>query len=159
MSSHIIVDLDNCIADDAWRIPMIRWNETDLMERYHVYHTAAAFDSLANVDIISQMATPIIFTARPEKYRPITEQWLARNSVPYAHLVMRPDDDHTPSTELKRRMLQSLPESTGIPWQWIVAAYDDRPDVVEMYRRHYIDAHVRAIHNVCAYTKPTQEPQ
>jgi hypothetical protein len=156
--NYVILDLDNCIADDAWRIPRIRWDKTDPLERYHDYHSLAAFDAVGNEDLFERGGLGVvIFTARPVLYRPATEEWLRRNRVAYHHLIMRNTHDHRKSVELKRQMLHWLPELYDVPWQRIVAAYDDRPDVVEMFRKHHIDAHVRSIHDTCAYTPPQQQ--
>lgn len=159
----IIVDLDNCIADDAWRIPRIDWKQQSPFDRYHNYHLLAGFDACANDDILvgarNNVDRVIVFTARPVAYRAITEEWLRRKRVPYEHLVMRNNNDHRPSLELKRTMLHWLPELYGVPWRCIVAAYDDRQDIVEMYRKHHISAYLRAVHDVCAYTPPKSEPQ
>lgn len=154
--SYVILDLDNCIADDAWRIPRINWSKKDPGARYHVYHSLAAFDRPGNEDLFSDGSEAIIFTARPALYRPATEEWLRRHNVPFKHLVMRNNNDHRKSVDLKREMLHWLPELYNIAWSSVAAAYDDREDVVEMFRRNHINAHVRAIHGVCAYTNPNQ---
>ena len=160
MTDCVIVDLDNCIADDAWRIPRIDWQKKDPLERYHAYHSLSAFDEVANTDIFDRAGFEVIvFTARPVLYRPATEEWLRRNGVPFKHLIMRNNTDHRPSVELKRQMLFWLPELYGVQWKDIFAAYDDRPDVVDMFRRNGVDAYVRSIHDVCAYTAPEREKQ
>lgn len=157
--NQVIVDLDNCISDDAWRIPRIDWSKKNPLERYHEYHSLSAFDDFVNTDIVTRPGQRVIvFTARPVLYRAITEEWLRRNEVPFDHLIMRNNDDHRHSMELKREMLHWLPEHYGVGWKSIVAAYDDRQDVVDMFRRHNIDAYVRAAHDVCAYTDPRKEP-
>jgi hypothetical protein len=158
---YTIFDLDNCIADDEWRIAHIRWQKSDLNARYHEYHVLAAWDGLCNREALraaSEYGGIIIFTARPVMYRAITEQWLARNEVPYDILIMRNNDDHRPSVELKRSMLRSLPELYDVPLHRVIMAYDDRMDVVDMYREHAVVAQPLAIHNVCAYTPP-ERPQ
>jgi hypothetical protein len=156
--NYVILDLDNCIADDGWRIPRIRWDRKDPMERYHEYHSLAGFDTVANTDLF-EFGDPavIILTARPVLYRSITEEWLRRNRISYHHLIMRNNHDHRSSLDLKRHMLHWLPDMYGVPWKSIVAAYDDRDDIVEMYRKHHIDAHVRFAHRECAYTAPPME--
>lgn len=161
MNKFIIVDLDNCIADDAWRIPHINWQKSDPMERYHDYHSLSGFDHVGNIDIFEKHfdAKTIIFTARPVHYAALTKEWLRRSKIPYEYLVMRNNNDHRHSLELKQTMLNWLPHIYGVPMEEIVAAYDDRPDVVAMYLRAGIKAEKREIHNVCAYTKPkTKEP-
>lgn len=154
--NYIIVDLDNCIADDAWRIPRINWQKSDPMERYHDYHSLSGFDTLHNEDIL---ITPrheriVVLTARPVAYRAVTEEWLRRNEVSHWHLLMRNNHDHRSSLDLKRAMLVWLQELYGVPLRSVVAAYDDRTDIVEMFREHGLPAQVRSIHDTCAYTPP-----
>ena len=159
MKEHIIIDLDNCIANDAWRIPNINWQKSNPMERYHDYHSLSGFDECGNMDIFAEHpgAVGIVFTARPVMYRAVTEEWLRRKGVPYEFIVMRNNTDHRPSLDLKRTMLKWMPEVYDIPLETIVAAYDDRPDVVEMYKSYGIMGHKRELHNVCAYTPPHKE--
>lgn len=153
--SYVILDLDNCIADDGWRIPKIRWQHKEPLLRYHAYHSLSGFDRLGNEDLFAGAHHDVIvFTARPVHYAEITEEWLRRNNVTVRHLIMRNNDDHRPSVELKRHMLHWLPELYGVAWKEIVAAYDDRQDVVDMFRKHHIEAYVRCIHDQCAYTAP-----
>lgn len=160
MKPHIIIDLDNCIANDAWRIPKINWQKSNPMERYHDYHSLSGFDKPGNLEIFVEHrdAVVIVFTARPVLYHAITEEWLKRNRIPFDYLVMRNNADHRHSLELKETMLKWLPDAYNIKLEWVVAAYDDRADVVEMYKSHGIDGRRREIHNVCAYTAPTKEP-
>ena len=159
MTKFIIVDLDNCIADDAWRIPKINWSKPTPMARYHDYHSLSGFDEIGNLRIFDEHADcgPIIFTARPALYQALTREWLARRGVFYERLLMRDNDDHRDSLELKRAMLLGLPEFYGIALEAIAAAYDDRQDIVEMYRSYKITAHRLEIHNVCAYAPPKKD--
>lgn len=158
MKQHVILDLDNCIADDSWRIPRINWQKTNPMERYHDYHSLSAWDRLSNARIAHDPAfSYIIFTARPVLYRAITEEWLQRWGVFYEHLIMRNNDDHTPSVDLKKKMLNWLHDHYGIQRSDIAHAYDDRPDVVGMYIYEGLQASVLSIHDVCAYTNPNKE--
>lgn len=157
--NFVIFDLDNCIADDAWRIPKINWQKSNPMERYHDYHSLSAFDRLGNQYVLQKhrLDVVVIFTARPVHYSALTQEWLRRVGVDYEYLVMRNNNDHCPSVELKRKMLSWLPEIYDIPLDKIVAAYDDRPDVIAMYKEQGIPASQLEIHNVCAYTKPIEE--
>lgn len=159
MKPHIIIDLDNCIANDAWRIPKINWQKSNPMDRYHDYHSLSGFDRTGNLDIFNTHpdAVGIVFTARPVHYHAITEEWLKRNCIPFEYIVMRNNQDHRPSLELKRTMLRWMPEVYKIPLECVVAAYDDRPDVVAMYNEQGLDGRRREIHNVCAYTAPIKE--
>jgi len=157
--NYIILDLDNTIANDGWRIPKINWQKTDPTERYHDYHSLSGFDELGNTDIFETHKDEkiIIFTARPVLYAELTKEWLSRKNIPYEALVMRNNNDKRHSLELKKTMLSWLPTAYGVDLEQIVAAYDDRGDVVEMFKQQGIAAHRREIHNVCAYTKPIKE--
>lgn len=156
--SVIILDLDNCIADDSWRIPYINWQAEDPINRYHDYHSLSGFDIAHNHDLyIGNKNDIVIFTARPIMYRALTEEWLKRHGIGHALLMMRDMEDHRPSTELKFQQLMALFNNTDLKAGDIVGAYDDRPDVVEMYQKFGIPAEVRFVHDVCAYTKPTKE--
>lgn len=155
--SVIILDLDNCIADDSWRIPKINWAAEDPLNRYHDYHSLSGFDTAHNHDLyINTRCDIVIFTARPIMYRALTEEWLRRHGVGYQLLMMRDMDDHTPSLDLKRKQLMALFNNTDIRSGDIVGAFDDRPDVVAMYATFGIPSQVKFVHDVCAYTKPVE---
>lgn len=148
----IILDLDNCISDDAWRIPKIRWQQTDPMRRYHDYHLLAGFDKLANKHLLSPDLPLVIFTARPVMYRAITEEWLERNGIAIYALLMRNDNDHRSGPDVKETQLSWLLGAYNVSKSQIDMAYDDRPEIVEMYQRNGIKARQVAIHDVCALT-------
>lgn len=150
---YVILDLDNCIADDAWRIPSIRWQHVHPDERYFVYHTLAPFDA-ADVAWLPVRSEFLILTARPIYFAEATREWLRRNNVHYKHILMRPGGDHRSSAAIKGDMVDSLRHTYDIPLEQIAAAYDDHPAVVSAYRDRGLNAHVRAIHNVDAFREP-----
>jgi hypothetical protein len=143
----IILDLDNCISDDGWRIQYIDWSTDDPDERYRKYHDGMKCDKFANAHLLDTSQSIIIFTSRPERYRSNTENWLAAHNIKFVELCMRPHDDHRPSLQLKASFL-------AVNTRHITCAYDDRPDIVEMYRLNGIQAEVVKIHDICAYTPP-----
>jgi len=157
-----IWDLDNCLSDDRARIPLIDWPQTNPEERYGVYHAACFDDPVGNFAVFARYLdaghVPVFLTARPARRRTETLAWIAaRLNCREPILMMRNNGDNRPSVELKREMLHSLPEY-GVALKDVVAAYDDRPDVVAMYKKEGIaGAAVLAIHDVCAYTPPQQE--
>lgn len=156
--SFIILDLDNCIADDEWRIPRINWQHKDPMRRYHDYHSLSGFDRAGNKDLFQKTKHDIIIlTARPVHYAPITMEWLNRQHIKPFALIMRNNDDHVPSVDLKRKQMGWLTHLYNIDVKDIVCAYDDRMDVVEMYLQHGVIAEVRSIHDTCSYTNPNKE--
>lgn len=150
---YTILDLDNTICNDEHRIKHIQWHHQDPFKRYHNYHLLAGFDAPGNVQLFRGRDSIIVLTARPIFYRPITEEWLKRNGVNYDVLVMRNDNDHTHSRDLKRKQLNWLPHLYDIALSDIQHAYDDREDVIEMYKEHGVPATRVFIHQTCAYTK------
>lgn len=163
---YVIFDLDNCLADDRARIPLIRWEEKQPDKRYADYHRNVTDDPVGNKDTFDAAMlcgwAPIFMTARPHTVgisdvRGQTLEWLERNfGVHNPILMMRNPGDHRPSVELKREQLTHL-LNWDVKLTDVVSAYDDRADVVQMYRDHGIIAHVMAIHGVCAYKPPVKE--
>lgn len=153
-----IFDCDNVLSNDAWRIPLIDWKQESPDARYHNYHLASAFDVPGNLPLIHNAFAEdvLIFTAMPERYRKLRELWFNHNRIPYRRILMRGHDDHRTSVELKRSMLYDLFDS-GIRSSDISFAWDDRPDVVEMYCKEGVAGCLVSLHNVCAYTKPKLE--
>jgi len=151
---YTILDLDNTISNDGWRIKSINWQHAEPMRRYHAYHSLSAFDEPGNVDLFRGKSNIIILTARPTHYRALTEEWLKRNGVQYNIMIMRNDSDHCHSRDLKMKQLKWLGELYSVPPALIEHAYDDRQDVVDMYISNGVQATCRSIHDICAYTRP-----
>jgi hypothetical protein len=146
----IIVDLDNCISDDSRRIPLINWSEPDNFRRYHPYHMEMLGDPLGNEDIVRRPENIIVFTARPEYYRPPTCVWLVKHEIFPVAIFMRGNDDHRHSDEIKDEQLDRLLQG-NITLNQIVCAYDDREAVLAIYRKAGIKTERRWIHEVSAY--------
>jgi len=63
----IICDVDNVLADDAWRRSFIRHNNPDLHARYRDYHMSSVMDNSRNHDLICvRGARVVLLTAMPE---------------------------------------------------------------------------------------------
>lgn len=159
---YAIWDLDNCLADDRARIKLINWGAADPTERYRDYHAACAEDPARNTDTfhtVTQFARPVFFTGRPEAVRGETAGWVRGElSVRQPPLLMRRPGDSRPSVLVKQEMVLlymrylagEAPRAQGLCW----GAFDDRPEIVEMYRRCGLNAALLSIHSVCAYTAP-----
>lgn len=143
-----IWDIDNCLADDSPRHHLIDWSKQG-DERYLAYNEAMMNDRAVHAEEFRVLraigCTPVFFTGRPEAFRAQTTNWLRDNlgvSFPIVH--MRPDGTVglTP-VALKERMLREyLREVQGFRQGWvqIIAAFDDLPEVLEMYRSFGIAA-------------------
>jgi hypothetical protein len=155
MGEYRLLDIDNCISNDGWRIPLIDWSCKDPFHRYHEYHIRAPFDLLGNAGLIHPMVKLVFVTSRPVLYRGHTTEWLARRGISFDHLLMRNNDDHRTSVDVKRWQVQQLVLHYGIPLRNILDAYDDRQEIVDMYRLEFqIDARVAKCHDICAYVNP-----
>lgn len=77
----------------------------------------------------------VVVTARSERYRGLTKQWLHKYAVPYRALYMRPEGDHRPDYDVKKDLLAEIQE------QWdVVRAYDDNPKVLALWEEMGIPA-------------------
>lgn len=149
-----IFDIDNCLADDSRRIPNIRWDLPPDAGRWDEYYFGCEDDKPHNRKLVAHSTNPAFITARPEMYREQTEAWIKRWYVygEKVDLLMRPNDCHRPSKELKLDLLRHF--MTHHDCDEIIMAYDDKEDVVEMYREQGVPASLLRIHDVCAYTPP-----
>jgi beta-phosphoglucomutase-like phosphatase (HAD superfamily) len=71
----------------------------------------------------------IVVTARPERWRQVTEEWLVANPIPHAELLMRGVGDRRPDAEVKADILADLRARYQVR-----LAVDDRPSVVDFFR-------------------------
>lgn len=155
-----LIDIDNCIADDEWRISRIDWTAEDANERYRAYHQLAAFDELRNGRLIAlgDAERNVYSTARPESFRPLTLEWLKRKGCnPYA-VLMRADGDLRPAAEIKHSSLRAFVANNRILAREIRIAFDDHPEVIAMYGAAGIRAQLVAIHQNQRWTEH-QEPK
>lgn len=125
----VIYDLDSCVSDDRWRL--------HLLPDYDTYHFFCPNDLPANKEIWPKNLdefTPIIMTARPEKFRAHTEAWLKQNGFLYVELYMRENNDMRTSPEIKQDMIMKKLNKDYMKPK-IALAYDDRDDVLETYSK------------------------
>ena len=76
----------------------------------------------------------ILVTGRQERFRKVTETWLAWHEIPFGPLLMRADNDQRPDSEVKQDILNSL-KAQG---KQILFTVDDRQSVVDMWRANGI---------------------
>ena len=164
MKKYAIWDLDNCLANDEWRIALIDWKQDNIDLRYQRYHEVCGDDQPGNEDIFHKSVAagliPIFLTARPVAYLQQTEAWLSKHFSPLPEgyiLCMRGPGDGRSSVECKRQMLREIFSSHQILPQQIIAAHDDRRDVLQMYKQEMVfDVYQTKIHDSCAMTPPSQ---
>lgn len=129
----IIFDLDGTLADIDHRLHFIRGQK----KRWHEFFQASIHDSpippiIELCNVLYAAAYRIrIFTGRSEAVREGTIEWLHKHGVQYNSLTMRAEGNFTPDHELKAVWLEQI-LSEG---EQILCAFDDRDQVVEMWRR------------------------
>jgi hypothetical protein len=141
MKPFAIIDLDNCVFDDYWRLELIDLSKPIVNDRYIAYHNECHRDNPGQVQLmyvrhLAKSYDLLIFTSRPEFVREKTKASLSKWGIPYYALYMRADDDHNPSVEVKRNFLRKATSDAlaGTSLDRIEMAIDDRQDILDMYR-------------------------
>lgn len=141
-----LFDLDGCVSNDRWRRHHQPTGKTAPPEAYDSYNIGCAYDEPANVQcVIEEMAQQRLITfvtARPEKWRPQTHSWLDKHFSGWHTLLMRPDGNVARSPQLKEQLILEHLAATKAK---VAVAYDDRDDVIAMYRALGFDARLLEI--------------
>lgn len=102
-------------------------------ENWNEYHRLAKYEQ-ANEPVkrllqqyAKEHATIIISTGRPECYREMTEEWLARHGIKYKYLFMRSNGDLRHSHEIKRKVVSWCAFAQNR------IAVEDRQQDIDMY--------------------------
>lgn len=137
----IVFDIDGTLADGEHRMHLIRgegkkdWNtffdkameDPPHHEIQWLNHIMAERD---DVEIV-------VLTARPEKRRDITEQWLAEHNIEHTELILKPnreEQDRVPDHAFKERILDEMIAQGRKPYM----VFEDRQNVVDMWRKRGI---------------------
>lgn len=164
----VLLDLDNCISDDEWRIRHIDWTQSDPNDRYRVYHMLAPYDQphtmwlyrlLDEMKIDTATTRFYVLTGRPVEFAEQTNAWLIKHvSFPISDMLMRPLLDHADSATLKAGYVRSLLRHGAFNREDVVLAVDDHPGIIDAYSEFGFPCATRSIHSVCAYTDPRGTP-
>lgn len=152
----VVFDLDGCISDDAWRFQFVQEHE-DADIRFQHYHACLHLDRALDVGLalLKSCAAsgmfPVFITARPNVYRDATVAWLGKvaglTENKDCAILMRDNGDHRSTVDIKRDLFDALVAEVGAGN--IVAAYDDREDVITMYNADFgVNAYVLDKHGV-----------
>ena len=130
-----IFDLDGTIANIDHRRPLLDNKEDS--HRWERFFEACDKDE-PNKDVISTMfslskeANLFIWSGRSESVREKTISWLFNLNIALG-VKMRPEGDYTPDEQLKERWLNEMSKEDR---ERLVAVFDDRQKVVDMWRRN-----------------------
>jgi len=128
----IIVDIDGTISNDKWRRHLLAtgqatWDDLNTMSKYDMPFPWC----LAIVDAFQDRGYKILFvTARNEKYKEDTVNWLNANVQAGYELFMRPTADTSEDYIIKRNIYMMH----VLPFYDIEFCLEDRPSVVQMWR-------------------------
>jgi len=127
----VLCDIDHTVSDATWRDALISGD-------WDTYHSEAAYDLpiLAMVNILIALADAghsiIFITARPEKWRQDTLQWLSKHDIPFNELLMRKDTDYRPAPLMKMDLATTRFKDIKSE---VLCIFDDRDDVIDIFKK------------------------
>jgi hypothetical protein len=136
-AGYILVDIDHCLTDAAWRDDL---RGTDGERNWDRYHEAAKDDKPVQemIDLVNLYDASGYFTvgltSRPERFRQMTQRWLGEFGVMLDELLMRPDDSRLPTAEDKKLQAIRYFGSEDSLRTEVAFVLDDRDDVATMFR-------------------------
>ena len=136
-SEVIIFDLDGVISDAAHRQHFLKGTERD----WDGFFSACTDDppiisGVKLINVLNKYHKTIILTARPSSVQSKTVHWLKRHSVVWDVLIMRSDDDHRQSSEMKLTALNQIRDAGYDP----VLVFDDDPKNITMFLEQEVPA-------------------
>lgn len=133
MQNAIIVDLDGTLADITHRVHFVRDGKKD----WPAFNAAMHLDKPKQdiINIVNQFDAGwyiFIVTGRFERFRKVTEYWLAKHNISYDKLLMRKDEDYRADHLIKEEIyLAEIKDRVRV-----IAVIDDRQSVVDMWRKN-----------------------
>ncbi len=128
----IIVDMDNTLTKSSWRNPLtpaLKGGDWD------PFHERCQEDEPTNlvdlVRILSEFFQIVITTARPERFRTHTTNWLTKHNIRPARILMRGDESNASSPDVKIEHVDFLMRN-GFK---IAFGIDDRKDVCDAWEK------------------------
>ncbi|PHX59533.1 MAG: hypothetical protein CK520_03945 [Actinobacteria bacterium] len=130
-----VIDIDGVLSEAASRQHYLE-NET---QDWSGFFDACGEDLVIDevrvlLDLLDPTLRIVLLTARPLRVHPLTEAWLARYSIRWDLLVMRPTDSSQDARDFKQSATKDL-RSSGFD---LVIAIEDDLRNVEMFRREGI---------------------
>ena len=133
----ILFDIDGTLADLNGREKFLKQENPDWKN-----FNAKIEEDVPNTPVVELYRTLyesgkfeiILVSGRQERFRKVTETWLAWHEIPFDTLLMRPDADQRPDSAVKQDILNTL-KAQG---KEILFCVDDRQSVVDMWRANGI---------------------
>lgn len=129
----VLFDIDGTLADLTHRLHHVTGDRRDWAAFFAGMRDDGCYDEIRELaHIVAEKHAVILCSGRPDDYRAITQEWLARHDIPYRRLYMRAAGDTRPDYIVKAQLLRGIHEDGFEPWLVI----DDRPSVVAMWREN-----------------------
>ncbi len=155
IKNAVVFDLDGCVSDDRWRqnlIPTPDVSDPDAINKaWEAYHADCDKDPILPSggailrDHIKQGHIILFCTGRTITVGERSAQWISANfgiSPADFSILMRQVNDHRSAVDLKKEFAEFIISNSQRNGSTVVAAYDDREDVVAMYRSLGLNAAV-----------------
>jgi hypothetical protein len=133
----VIFDIDDTISNSTHRAHLIDKSP----KNWDLYFEQLVNDSpiTSTISVLKALCAEghriILVTGRPEKYKHITNLWLASHSIPYDALYMRSKEYmYISNAEIKNMLLQKLKQDGFNPQ----LVFEDNPKAIEMWNKNNI---------------------
>ena len=134
-----IFDIDGTLSDMTHRVHHITGGNSNWDEFFDNQHLDRpyedVFDILHAISLDRIMDKIIFVTARPERYRGVTNKWLQENIEYFIEdedLYMKPNDNTDTDAVFKVNLINQW--LTDNPTFKVGAIFDDRPTVIKAFR-------------------------
>jgi phosphoglycolate phosphatase-like HAD superfamily hydrolase len=141
MRDAVIFDLDGTLCDTSAIVHLV---EGDDEKDFAAFHAASA-DAPPNEDVVAaareqaaQGRAILVVTSREFIWRDLSLDWLVEHEIPFDGLYMRIVGDYRKDVVVKKDILQQITDD-GFS---VLAAWDDKESVIELWRENGIDVHV-----------------
>ena len=131
----IIVDLDGTLYNNEHRAHLAhagKWDEFHAMSYVdEPFQDVQEFVRMA----YSSKKIVVALTGRSDDYELITRRWFRRHNVKFNRLLMRPQGNHAPDTEIKPMLLEKYFGSMDRALGKVLCILEDRDKVVAEWRK------------------------
>jgi len=150
MTDNVVMfDLDGCVSNDIWRRGRIPEGASKF-EDYQHYHDGCGDDPLMEhgARLLEKHIVDGDFitftTARPFNVAEKTAKWVSNHfkiaPVQDFMILMRKDNDGRSAVDIKREFVNHMRAFERETGKKVIAAYDDRLDIINMYRELGLNA-------------------
>jgi len=132
---YLVIDLDGTISDISKRAHLAQarmWDEFNEACDQDEMHPEI-WQLLSHLKGKYQL---MVLTGRPERYRERTMRWMLVNFLEVDWLLMKPDNDYSPTAQWKLKMLEEFFEGKDNVIKEVALVLEDRDSMVEAFRNY-----------------------